>query len=264
MSIDRTPLAGRSDHNAKRPGMAAFPRLPAAPPRRRLGRRRLRLMFSKFHLFAALLIVDDQVSVLSNPISLRFLSVEPGQAQAVEPSQARQAGHWSYSRPPGKPLAWLPDWAAPADGGAAGAGNRCGALSQGQRFPPRLPLGGDRRVASGRFGVTGRDGKRSHPAVIRTASSASTRLRLSARSPPHQQRRSRKVSPRLSARSRRRRGRDPLTTISRIRNSDPDSAGTPRSECRPTSTVFAVTDILLDRRPPAMAWPSRELIGTGA
>ena len=54
-----------------------------------IGRRRLRLIFSKLPFVAALLIVDNEVAVLQTDL-IEVLPVQPGQAQAVEPVEAGQ------------------------------------------------------------------------------------------------------------------------------------------------------------------------------
>src|ERR1700716_2991630 len=87
-STDRTPLicgptSTRSDH-----GLApSSPKLSCTPPL--LGRRKLRLIFSNVHLLPRRLAAADEFAFLKADL-VEILSVEAGQAQAVEPVEAGQ------------------------------------------------------------------------------------------------------------------------------------------------------------------------------
>jgi hypothetical protein len=102
---------------------------------------------------AALLIVDDQISVLQ-PDFVEVLSVEPGQAQAVEPVEPGKQSAGRIAAPGSR-------WRGTGRGSArqwrgSRRRHRRGALGQGRRsagLPLRGDAGGERS-----FGVTGRDG----------------------------------------------------------------------------------------------------------
>ena len=188
---------------------------------------------------AALLIVDDQISVLQADF-IEVLSVEPGQAQAVEPVEPGKQATGRIAAPGSR-------WRGTGLGGArqwrgSRSRHRCGALCQGRRSA-RLPLRGD---AGGErsFGVTGRDG---NVAIRRNAhrefgidqiEALGTKL-------PHQQRGARKFHLGF------RRGRDddviaiPDDDIADT-HGDPDFAGTLDLGAAHLDGI-AVADILLDR-----------------
>ena len=120
MSTDRTPLAGGSDHDAKRPGAAALlaetERHPAAA---RPAQAEADILERPF--VAALLVVDDEVAVLQADL-VEVLPVEPGQAQAVEPVEAGEqtALRAIGSRRGGRGVAPGEGGAAPPGGGVTG------------------------------------------------------------------------------------------------------------------------------------------------
>jgi hypothetical protein len=92
-NIDRSDaVRGRSDHNAKRPRMAALfahaQRHPAAAGPAKAERDVVEIPF-----VAALLIVDDKVSVLQTDL-VEVLPVKSGQAQAIEPIEAGKQSAW--------------------------------------------------------------------------------------------------------------------------------------------------------------------------
>ena len=86
-NIDRShAVGGRSDRNAKRPGVASLfadaQRHPAAVRPAKTERNVFEIPF-----VAALLVVDDQASVLQTDL-IEILSIQSGQAEAVEPIEA--------------------------------------------------------------------------------------------------------------------------------------------------------------------------------
>ena len=125
-NVDRShAVGGRSDHDAKRPGMATFfaylQRHPAAARPAKTEADILEIPF-----VAALLIVDDQISVLQADF-IEVLSVEPGQAQAVEPVEPGKQATGRIAAPGSR-------WRGTGLGGArrwrgSRSRHRCGALS---------------------------------------------------------------------------------------------------------------------------------------
>src|ERR1019366_6108081 len=88
-NIDRShAVGGRSDRDAKRPGTATlFANAQRPPATARPAKTEGDVLEIPF--VAALLIVDNKVSVLQTDF-IEILSVKPGQAQAVEPIEARK------------------------------------------------------------------------------------------------------------------------------------------------------------------------------
>ena len=123
---------------------------------------------------AALLVVDDQIAVLQADL-VEVLAVETGQAQTVEPVEARQAVR--------SVLSGVAACDAPRVAGCecANGGGR-DAVARECRRQPGLALDAT-PVASG-FAVSPADTVTVPSGAIRIASSASTRLRLSARRRP--------------------------------------------------------------------------------
>ena len=120
-NVDRShAVGGRSDHDAKRPGMATFfaylQRHPAAARPAKTEADILEIPF-----VAALLIINDQVSVLQTDF-VEVLSIEPGQAQAVEPVEPGKQSAGRVAAPGSR-------WRGTGLAGARGRGHRCGALS---------------------------------------------------------------------------------------------------------------------------------------
>src|SRR6185437_11610919 len=128
MSTERTPSRGgptatRSDH-----GLAPFsPRLKATPPP--VGRRRLRLMFSNFHLSPRCSSSTIRLPFF-RPISLRFWPSRPVRLRLS-----------SQSRPASKPLVAEDDVAGGVIGtGATGIAGALAAGCPGTGAPPPAPV----------------------------------------------------------------------------------------------------------------------------
>src|ERR1700761_1472360 len=117
ISTDRTPLAGAPTGTRIDQAWApSSPTLSATPPS--LGRRRLRLILSKFHLLPRCWSSTIRLPFF-RPISLRFCPSRPVRLRLS-----------SQSRPASNPLVALPDGVAGAGaavlvGGAAAIGEAC-------------------------------------------------------------------------------------------------------------------------------------------
>src|SRR6201999_3263130 len=88
ISTDRTPSDGAPTVTRNDQGLLpSSPRLSATPPPS--GRRRLRLIFSKFHLLPRCSSSTIRLPFFQTDL-LEVLSVEPGRARAAEPVESRQ------------------------------------------------------------------------------------------------------------------------------------------------------------------------------